>query len=54
MSDYKSPKLIKLYYKPSTDTTPEKAYLRNISGSKLAGMLYAIMKNKLKRLKVVI
>ena len=38
MSDYKSPKLIKLYYKPSTDTTPERAYLRNISGSKLAGI----------------
>ena len=38
MSDYKSPKLIKLYYKPSTDTTSERAYLRNISGSKLAGM----------------
>ena len=36
--DYKSPKLIKLYYKPSTDTSPERAYLRNISGSKLAGM----------------
>ena len=38
MSDYKSPKLIKLYYKPSTDTTQERAYLRNISGSKLAGI----------------
>ena len=38
MKDYKSPKLIKLYYKPSTDTSPERAYLRNISGSKLAGM----------------
>ena len=38
MNDYKSPRLIKLYYKPSTDATVGKAYLRNMSGSKLAGI----------------
>jgi len=38
MSDYKSPKLIKLYYKPSTEASEGRAYLRNLSGSKLAGM----------------
>lgn len=38
MSDFKSPKLIKLYYKASTETTEGKAYLRNMSGSKLAGI----------------
>jgi len=38
MSDYKSPKLIRLYYKPPTDTEDGVAYFRKMSGSKLAGI----------------
>ena len=49
MSDYKSPKLIKLYYK--TDTTEGRAYLRNMSGSKLAGIFICHNKEQVEEVK---
>ena len=49
--DYKSPKLIKLYYMPSTDTSEGRAYLRNMSGSKLAGMFICHNEEQVRKVK---